>query len=217
MSEKKKQQYYFIICCNFFLVWYFIRDINLKVFGIPFGTNRSITFCSWQSAIVIVAAIDLHRRAIVERLKYSANYYFFFFHSSRTTRYMARCADETNGGGSPRYIGNPWERRNLQESHPTVFDGTVRYRGPDNIKLLGYLRNLMPREPVFGARDRIFLPRRERENIPPRKPPLFTPAPFPGLVLSRFRCVKLKCAQFICCPLDLAARFSQYFFICICV
>ena len=42
-------------------------------------------------------------------------------------------------------IGNPWERKNSQESHPARWD-QISHR--PRIKLY-YLRNLMPHEPVF--------------------------------------------------------------------
>jgi len=83
----------------------------------------------------------------------------------------------------PGRIGNPWERRNSQESHPTVSDGIVRYcarRARQYKTTLRYLRNLMPREPVFGARDRIFLPAGSLEENGPSllyRCPLLPPPP----------------------------------------
>lgn len=59
-------------------------------------------------------------------------------------------------------------------------DGTVWYRGP-RIKL-GYLRNLMPHEPVFGTGRRI------REDLPTRRN--HPPRPLP-----RSRCVRLLSAS----------------------
>jgi len=110
---------------------------------------------SWRSAI------DLRHGAIADRLKYPGE--------------SSLALSAHRAGGETRRIGNPWERRNSQESHPAVSDGIVRYcarRARQYKTTRRYLGNLMPREPVFGARDRIFLPEDpSKKTVPPPSRP----------------------------------------------
>jgi len=78
-------------------------------------------------------------------------------------------------------IGNPWERKNLQESHPAVSDGTIRYHPCRawHIKL----HWLSSQSDAARTSFRCAGPDLPARRIRPRKPTLCAPFPFPSHAL----------------------------------